>query len=198
MNRRQAALALGACLAALATPAFSAADGSQLQLPDGVDVAIVVFEDLQCPDCRRSHPILVEAARATGVPLIVHDYPIPRHDWAFPAAVLARYFTQQSQALGTEFRNFIFDNQPGIGVANLREFGERFATTHGQQLPGDVDPDGRLAALVQADFDLGKQIHLEYVPLMFVVSRGDAGTRAVEVKSASDVAAAVASAKGGG
>ncbi len=146
MNRRQAALALGACLAALATPAFSAADGSQLQLPDGVDVAIVVFEDLQCPDCRRSHPILVEAARATGVPLIVHDYPIPRHDWAFPAAVLARYFTQQSQALGTEFRNFIFDNQPGIGVANLREFGERFATTHGQQLPGDVDPDGRLAA----------------------------------------------------
>ena len=44
-----------------------------------------------------------------------------------------------------------------------------FAAQHKLQLPPDIDPDGKLQALVQADFDLGKQIHLEYVPLMFVL-----------------------------
>ncbi len=198
MNRRRVVLGIGACLAAASMPALPAADGSQLELPAGIAVAIVVFEDLQCPDCRRAHPDLVEASRRTGAPLIVHDYPIPRHDWAFPAAVLARYFTQQSTQLGMEFRSFIFDNQPGIGVDNLREFGERFAAIHGQTLPGDVDPDGRLAALVQADFDLGGKIHLEYVPLMFVLSRGSTGVRSVAVKDARDVAAAVGRARNGG
>ncbi len=198
MNRRRVVLGIGACLAAFSIPAFPAADGSKLELPAGVDVAIVVFEDLQCPDCRRAHPDLVAAATSTGAPLIVYDYPIPRHDWAFPAAVLARYFAQQSPPLDVEFRSYIFQNQPGIGVDNLREFGERFATIHGQTLPGDVDPDGRLAALVQADFDLGKRIGLEYVPLMFVLSRGAAGVRAVEVKEARDVAAAVERARNGG
>jgi protein-disulfide isomerase len=192
------ALALGAGLAAVAMPAFPAADGSALELPAGVDVAIVVFEDLQCPDCRRAHPDLVAAATSTSVPLIVYDYPIPRHDWAFPAAVLARYFAQQSPPLGVEFRGYIFQNQPGVGVDNLREFGERFAAIHGQTLPGDVDPDGRLAALVQADFDLGTKIRLEYVPLMFVLSRGGAGVRSVEVKDARDVAAAVDRVRNGG
>jgi protein-disulfide isomerase len=192
------AIALGAGLAAVAMPALPAADGSQLTLPAGVEVAIVVFEDLQCPDCRRAHPDLVAAATSTGVPLIVYDYPIPRHNWAFPAAVLARYFAQQSPALGIEFRSFIFQNQPGIGVDNLRQIGEKFAAIHGQTLPGDVDPDGRLAALVQADFDLGQKIRLEYVPLMFVLSRSGAGVHPVEVKEARDVAAAVERIRKGG
>jgi protein-disulfide isomerase len=191
MKIRRSALLVATCLAGLWTSAFGAADGSQLKLPDGVDLAIVVFEDLQCPDCRRAHPDLVKAAEAKGVPLIVHDYPIPRHSWAFPAAVLARYFSAQSQALGMDFRSFIFQNQPGLGPDNLRTFGEKFAANHQQQLPGDVDPDGRLAAQVQADFELGQKIHLEYVPLMFVIARGDGESRAVEAKEPKDVNAII-------
>jgi protein-disulfide isomerase len=191
MKIRRSALLVATCLAGLWTSAFGAADGSQLKLPDGVDLAIVVFEDLQCPDCRRAHPDLVKAAEAKGVPLIVHDYPIPRHSWAFPAAVLARYFSAQSQALGMDFRSFIFQNQPGLGPDNLRAFGEKFAANHEQQLPGDVDPDGRLAAQVQADFDLGQKIHLEYVPLMFVIARSGDASRAIEAKEPKDVNAII-------
>ncbi|HXY04298.1 MAG TPA: hypothetical protein VEI49_12040, partial [Terriglobales bacterium] len=33
-----------------------------LRPPKGVKVAIVVFEDLECPDCRRAAPLLDEAA----------------------------------------------------------------------------------------------------------------------------------------
>jgi protein-disulfide isomerase len=191
MKIRRSALLVATCLAGLWTSAFGAADGSQLKLPDGVDLAIVVFEDLQCPDCRRAHPDLVKAAEAKGVPLIVHDYPIPRHSWAFPAAVLARYFSAQSQALGMDFRSFIFQNQPGLGPDNLRAFGEKFAANHQQQLPGDVDPDGRLAAQVQADFELGQKIHLEYVPLMFVIARSGDASRAIEAKEPKDVNAII-------
>jgi protein-disulfide isomerase len=160
---------------------FAAADGSNLSLPPGTTVAIVIFEDLQCPDCAKVHPLLIEAASASKVPLVIHDFPITRHQWAFPAAVLARYFTAQSPALGVEFRSFIFANQADINADNLREFGERFAGEHQLVLPPDIDPDGRFKAQVQADFDLGQEIHLEYVPLIFVVGPGVGPSRAVEV-----------------
>ena len=160
---------------------FAAADGSKLILPPGTTVAIVVFEDLQCPDCAKAHPVLIEAAAASKVPLVIHDFPIPRHLWAFPAAVLARYFTAHSPALGVEFRSFVFANQKDINPGNLREFGERFAADHRLVLPPDIDPDGIFQAQVQADFDLGREIRLEYVPLIFVLGPDDGPSRAVEV-----------------
>jgi protein-disulfide isomerase len=187
-----------ACLLALGflglgtSAARAAADGSQLALPPGATVAIVVFEDLQCPDCARAHPGLLAASKAGNVPLVIHDFPITRHVWAFPAAVLARYFTLQSPELGAEFRSFIFENQKGITPDNLRQFGERFAAEHQLQLPADIDPDGKLQALVQADFDLGKRIHLEYVPLMFVIGPGLGAANFVEVMDPAEIAGVVA------
>jgi len=184
--RLLATLLLGFC-----SSLFAAADGSRLQLPEGADVAIVVFEDLQCPDCARAHPQLLEAAKAGKVPLVIHDFPIQRHAWAFPAAVLAGYFTAQSADLGVEFRSFIFENQPDISPDNLRKFGERFANEQQLPLPADADPDGKLAARVQADYDLGIRIGLEYVPLIFVVRRGDDPARAVEVTDTAQLGAVI-------
>jgi protein-disulfide isomerase len=176
--------------------AFAAADGSNLSLPPGTTVAIVIFEDLQCPDCAKAHPLLIEAAAAKKVPLVIHDFPITRHQWAFPAAVLARYFTAESPALGVEFRRFVFANQKDINVGNLREFGERFAADHQLVLPADVDPDGQLQALVQADFDLGLAIGLEYVPLIFVLGPGNGPSRAVEVTDPTQLDELIARARG--
>jgi len=150
-----------------------------------------VFEDLQCPDCARAHPQLLEASSALGVPLLIHDFPIKRHVWAFPAAVLARYFAAQSPALGAGFRDFVFHEQHGITPDNQRQFGERFARERGFELPADVDPDGRLAAAVQADYDLGESIGLEYVPLIFVVARDGDAVRAVEVTNRDKLGATV-------
>ena len=39
----------------------SAQDASLLKPPKGSKVALIVFEDLQCPDCRRANPLLNEA-----------------------------------------------------------------------------------------------------------------------------------------
>lgn len=192
MNALRTARLLALGLLGFCTSVLAAADGSQLALPAGASVAIVVFEDLQCPDCALAHPRLLAAAEASNVPLVIHDFPIPRHVWAFPAAVLARYFTLLSPALGVEFRSFIFANQKDITTENLRRFGERFALQHQMQLPSDVDPDGKLQAQVQADFDLGRQIHLEYVPLMFVIGSGVGAAHFVEVMDPGQIGDVVA------
>jgi protein-disulfide isomerase len=193
MDIRRTVRLLALCLLGLgASAAHAAADGSQLALPPGATVAIVVFEDLQCPDCARAHPGLLAASKASKVPLVIHDFPITRHAWAFPAAVLARYFTLQSPELGVEFRSFIFENQKDITPDNLREFGDRFAAEHKLQLPADIDPDGKLQAQVQADFDLGKRIHLEYVPLMFVLGPGLGTANFVEVMDPAEIPDVVA------
>ena len=195
MTLRRTTAPLLALLLAFCSSAFAAADGSRVPLPAGMDLAIVVFEDLQCPDCARAHPELIKVAAETKVPLLVHDFPIVRHVWAFPAAIMARYFTAQSEQLGVEFRSYIFEHQRDIRPDSLRQYGEQFAAQHQLTLPADVDPEGKLQALVQADFDLGRKIKLAYVPLIFVIRRDGEASRAVEVTDLAKLGDAVAEMK---
>jgi protein-disulfide isomerase len=192
MNTNRFRTLLAACLLGFCAPVFAAADGSQVPLPKGTDLAIVIFEDLQCPDCARAHPELLKASEALNVPVVIHDFPITRHVWAFPAAILARWFAAQSPALGVEFRSYLFEHQRDIRPENLRQFGEQFAARHQLTLPPDVDPGGELQALVQADFDLGMKIKLEYVPLIFVIRRDGEASHAVEVTDLTKLGDAVA------
>jgi len=152
-----------------------------LRPPKGTQVAIVVFEDLECPDCRRAAPLLDEAAKTYKIPLVTHDFPLPFHKWSFAAAVIARYFDAQSKQLGHEYRNYMFEHQPEITPENMRAFSEKFAAEHKISLPFVVDPQGKLAAEVTADRDLGKSIHLEHTPTIFVVSNKIQGKPFVEV-----------------
>ena len=86
-------LRLAAVLALLMVPAVLwAADTSALRPPKGARVALVAFEDLQCPDCAAAEPLLEEASAKYGIPLVRHDFPLPKHNWAFEAHVIARYF----------------------------------------------------------------------------------------------------------
>src|SRR5437660_12691888 len=51
-----------------------------LRPPTGAKVAIVVFEDLECPDCARAAPLLQDVSKSQRVPLVRHDFPLPKHD----------------------------------------------------------------------------------------------------------------------
>jgi protein-disulfide isomerase len=152
-----------------------------LRPPKGAQVAIVVFEDLECPDCRRAAPLLDEAAKKYKIPLVTHDFPLPFHKWSFDAAVIARYFDAQSKQLGHEYRDYMFEHQPEITAENMRAFSEKFAAEHKTSLPFVVDPQGKLASEVTADRDLGKSIHLEHTPTIYVVSNRTQGKPFVEV-----------------
>lgn len=152
-----------------------------LRPPRGAQVAIVVFEDLECPDCRRAAPLLDEAAKTYRIPLVTHDFPLPFHKWSFDAAVIARYFDAQSKQLGHEYRDYMFEHQPEITAENMRAFSDKFAAEHKTSLPFVVDPQGKFAAEVTADRDLGKSIHLEHTPTIYVVSSKSQGKPFVEV-----------------
>lgn len=154
---------------------------SVLKPPKGAQVAIVVFEDLQCPDCRRAAPLLEEASKTYNIPIVRHDFPLPFHSWSFDAALIARYFDKTSKKIGNEFRDYIFEHQPEITPANLRSFAEKFATDHKLDLPFVVDPKGELAAKITADKNLGVGVGIEHTPTIYVVSNKTQGKPFVEV-----------------
>ncbi len=147
-----------------------AADGSSLKPPPGSNVALIVFEDLECPSCATAAPVLEEAAKQYNVPLVIHDFPLRQHPWAMDGALLARYFASKSKTLGDEFRLFIYQNQSQITKGNLHSYAERFASEHKVDLPFVVDPQGQLAAGIKADQDLGQKVDLTETPTIFVVS----------------------------
>jgi protein-disulfide isomerase len=154
---------------------------SLLRPPKGASVAIVIFEDLECPDCARAAPLVEEAARTYKIPVVRHDFPLPMHPWAYDAAILARYFDTHSKSLGNDFRDTVFKHQIEITKDNLRSFAEKYAQSHKIDLPFVVDPDGKLAALVNADRDRGIQLGLQHTPTLYVVSNKRSGTPFVEV-----------------
>src|SRR6476660_10432947 len=106
-----------------------------LRPPKGAQVALVVFEDLQCPDCRRAAPLVEEAARTYKIPVVRHDFPLPMHNCSYEAAILARYFDTQSKKLGNDFRDKVFEHQSEITPDSLRSFAEGFASEHKVDLP---------------------------------------------------------------
>ena len=182
MNRPKYFLAL-AILAVVALIALEtrAEDTSALKPPKGANVALIVFEDLECPDCARAAPLVQEAARTYHIPVVIHDFPLPKHPWAFDAAVLARYFDSQSKKLGSDFREQIFQHQVEITPENLRAFADKFATEHKVDLPFVVDPQGKLADAVKADRDLGTRVGINHTPTIYVVSNKSQGKPFVEV-----------------
>ena len=150
-------LALVSLLALITMAAGSRATAQEtldsvLRPPKGAQMAIVVFEDLQCPMCRRTAP------------------------------VMARFFDTHSKQLGNEFRDYIFENQMDITPQDLRGYAEKFATAHKVDLPFIIDPNGKLAAEVNADRDLGKAIKLDHTPTVYIVSSRNSSKPYVEVK----------------
>ncbi len=174
-------LSLLALLGLIASLAAAQDKTSILKPPKGASVAIVIFEDLECPDCARAAPLVAEASRTYKIPLVRHDFPLPMHPWAYDAAVLARYFDTHARALGNEFRDTVFRHQLEITKDTLRPFAEKFAAAHKIDLPFVVDPEGKLAAQVNADRDLGLQLNLQHTPTLYVVSNKRSGTPFVEV-----------------
>jgi len=153
-----------------------------LRPPKGAALALVVFEDLQCPQCRRDAPLVAQAAKTYKIPVIRHDFPLPMHNWSYQAAVIAHYFDSRSKQLGIDFRDYIFEHQPEIFPTNLQQFVEKFAADHKVDLPFVIDPQGKLAAEVNAERDLGKALRLDHTPTIYVVSSNPKGRPFAEVK----------------
>lgn len=168
--------------AAATTEADASSTQDPLKVPKGAKVAIIVFEDLQCPMCSKAAPQVEKASATYKIPVIRHDFPLPKHDWSLQAAIIARFFDKTSKDTGNQFRDYMFANQTQINPGNLRNYAETFAASRKIALPFVVDPDGKLANQVSEDKNLGMKIGLDHTPTIYIVS-SKAGVNPVEVPS---------------
>ena len=145
-------------------------------------MAIVEWEDMECPDCARANPLLKEAAAKYNIPWVRHDFPLPFHTWSMQAAINARWFDTKSKKLGDDYRDNVFANQNSItSLEVLAQFTQKYAQERGVAFPFAPDPQGTLIALVKADYALGQRVGIEHTPTIWVVTANSKGAPFVEV-----------------
>jgi protein-disulfide isomerase len=161
--------------AQIAMPAANATafkDTSILKPPTGAKVAIIEFEDLECPLCAQVSPLVRAAMAHYNIPRVHHDFIIPGHVWSRTAAIYARYLEDKISAETAEdFRHDVFASQTLIASQDdLQRFTRKWFQTHNQQMPFVIDPSGHCAAEVQADCALGVRLGVAHTPTIIVVT----------------------------
>ena len=168
-------------------------DTSMFKPPAGAKLAILEWQDLECPACAHAFPFVHAAAGQYKIPLVEYDFLIPGHIWSHQAALYARYLKDKvSPDLGTDYRRQVFAAQYRIASQDdLLNFTKQFFAQHGKQMPFVLDPTGQLEREVQADVDLGKKMGLVYTPTLVIVTPH----RWIQVKDVSQLDAAIDQAK---
>jgi len=158
----------GAVLLLLMAPSPAVVEGNPQS-----QVRVIIYEDLQCPDCaafRRMLDRKLLPAYARTVAFEHRDFPLPRHKWARPAAIAARFFEEQRPELGVAFRRHAMENIRQTTAENFKDRVARFAKSHGADPEKAVAAlgDPRLAELVEKDYQEGVARGVSQTPTVFV------------------------------
>ncbi|MCS7026624.1 MAG: DsbA family protein [Bryobacteraceae bacterium] len=134
-------------------------------------VQVLIYEDLQCPDCRNFHHWLQRRLLPTygdRVAFLHYDFPLPQHDWARPAAIAAKHF--DAAGLGARFRRQILDEIPLITADSLKAWIAEFASSHNASPEAALEAlaSAQLAAAVDADSASGLARGVQKTPTVFV------------------------------
>ena len=164
-------------------------DTSLLKPPAGAKVAILEYEDLECPACAHAFPIVHAALSHYHIPIEENDFQIPMHMWSHDAAIFAHYLKAKvSPELGEEFRREVFASQFRIASKDdLHNFEQQFMTQHGKQMPFVVDPTGEFDREVNASTAQGLKLGVIQTPTIIVVTPN----HWIDVKDVSDIYAAI-------
>lgn len=148
-------------------------DTSMLKPPVGAKVAVIEWEDLECPACAHAFPIVHEAVAKYHVALVRHDFLIPGHIWSRTAAIYARWMEDTIGAdYATDYRRQVFASQFRIASQDdLKQFTVAYLKNHGgKSLPFVVDPTGKFTREVEADAALGEKLGLHETPTIIVAT----------------------------
>jgi Thioredoxin len=150
-------------------------DTSSFKPPAGARVAIIEWQDLQCPACSHAFPIVHQAVDHYKIPLVEKDFPLPQHQvlGSLDGAVWARYLQDKvSMKIADDYRGAFFAAQTGItNKDDAMSFTRRFFQSHGLQMPFVADPTGALMKEVQADKALGDKAGVNQTPTIIVCSQ---------------------------
>jgi protein-disulfide isomerase len=136
-------------------------------------VRVLIYEDLQCPDCAAFRRMLDEKLLpkfGARVAFEHRDFPLAKHAWARKAAIAARFFQAKDSALALEYRR---QTMASLGETTAENFDKRladFARARG------VDPEAAAASLdnagyaavVEKDFQDGVARGVAKTPTAFV------------------------------
>jgi protein-disulfide isomerase len=136
-------------------------------------VRVLIYEDLQCPDCAAFRRMMDEKLLprfGERVAFIHRDLPLAKHAWARKAAIAARYFAGVKPELGLAYRRHIMATIQETRADNFNDKLSAFARDN------EVDPaqavaaldDERLSALVERDFQDGVARGVAKTPTVFV------------------------------
>jgi protein-disulfide isomerase len=163
-------------LFAVLVTSASAATIDVIEGNPSASVRVTIYEDLQCDYCQSLRTMLDEKLLpryGKTVAFIHHDLPLGRHDWARPAAMVARWVQEQSSSLGIQFRRELLDEQEHITPANLKFWVVEFARRNKLNEQGIVAAmtDPRLAAMVDQDIQTAAARGIRKIPAVYVAGQ---------------------------
>jgi protein-disulfide isomerase len=123
----------------------------------GSAVRVVIYEDLQCPDCANFRVMLDQKLLprfGAKVAFEHRDFPLPKHKWARDASIASRYFEVSSPELAIKWRQYAMANQSKINPENLRAKLSEWAKRNG------IDPEKAIAGL--GNSELAAEVDRDY------------------------------------
>lgn len=130
-------------------------------------VTVVMFTDLQCPACSRTHPVLKQALQAypNKVRFVVRDFPLENiHENAFQAALAAN--AARVQGKFTEYIEILYRNQDALDKASLLKYAAELGLNV-KQFELDFN-DAKTAAEIRKDQADGRSYGIGGTPAIFV------------------------------
>ena len=144
----------------------------------GAPLSLVMFSDMQCPQCKAEAESLRKnllASFPTQVRVYFMDFPLSSlHPWASQAAIIGRCILQQGQPQFWSYIDWIYANQNDIKPDNLRAKAEQFAKDNKLDLMSFghcLDNPARVTAEVDKEIAVGKSLNINETPTIFLNGR---------------------------
>lgn len=139
-------------------------------------VRVTIFGDLQCGYCQNMRTMLDEKLLpkyGKEVAFIHRDLPLGRHDWARPAAMVARWVYQQNSQLGIVFQRELLAEQEHMTTARLKPWIIQFAIRNKLSEQGITAAltDPALSTQVDQDVQIATARGVTRIPAVYVAGK---------------------------
>jgi len=139
-------------------------------------VRIDLFSDFQCPACKALHEQTIkrvkeEFAQTGKIRLVHHDFPLPQHKYARPAAILAA----AADRLGKydAVADALFHQQESWGQSgNVDAVVDSVLTPEERKKLREIAKDPAILANIERDVQLGERMKVGSTPTMIVTHDG--------------------------
>jgi protein-disulfide isomerase len=143
-----------------------ALDGLPFKGPSDAAVTIAVFDDYQWPYCARLEPFFQQVLDKypNNVKLVVKNFPLPSHKFAYKAATAA--LAANLQGKFWEFHSRLFKNFNAINDTKIQDIAKELGLDM-EKFNKDMESPA-IKTLISRDVNNGRQIGVRGTPTIFI------------------------------